>query len=851
MKKIPYSIMLLFIISFGYKVAKSQSSSATNPVAALNTPFAAGIDFLGWSALAPAIPLNIKTELAQPISLYTFAGPAGLANMRMQIYDVTGGAFNSGFIGIGNCNAFLPQSLLHQNSIDTMNYHQFTLAATGGGASSSEGFQVGVRTPTTPFWDWQGPIPPYTAAELKLWEDAPIDFYSNDISSPTYLPLRMRITYGDGSDKTGTGLTNVPGVTKVLISHAGTTGAATLPDQFFPLTDAVAMLNLGENHIAGPGSTYDAYIGGARHWMDVGTYYNFDSDNMYTGLKDNGENKKDAVICWGDDPSHDSQPPNKLMFIFAATGGTSHSVGQEGLEVVRMFAPSGDFGMVGIGGDPTITVPNTNYYFPQSGSTVDPGNTLEVNSPDLDATITPGGNSGLRFSDLNTTSGTIANTGLGLLSVDLEGDVVYVDAIGNYCNTLPQRPLKANYEIPLDRFDYFFSGQGLGVTDVIVGTSCANNNPFAKFQVYQSTDQMPTHGRSVAGLFENNTTDKNAIGVEAKSLLSLGNNFGVVGLVTQYQGAYNVGVLGSANNYPNLLGGLAGLINVGTYGFVQHPPPNSGPYVNYAVVGDLGIVGCPACPPTGNAFGFGDYAGYFNGDFITTSLSYLVSDSTLKENIQDIINPMDVINALNPKSYTFKQLGNESMILPFGTHYGVLAQNMQTVLPGAVKNSIHPPRYDSLGIQTHAEINFKGVNSIEVIPFLIAAVKEQQQTIEAMQAEFALINGGGNRQGNPNDKGTLNSIEIELKNSRTIILDQNHPNPFHDRTTISYEVPADIISAQILFYDSKGTVLRTVEIPEKGKGEINVYAPDLAGGIYKYTLIGDGKVIETKAMVKQ
>jgi hypothetical protein len=57
--------------------------------------------------------------------------------------------------------------------------------------------------------------------------------------------------------------------------------------------------------------------------------------------------------------------------------------------------------------------------------------------------------------------------------------------------------------------------------------------------------------------------------------------------------------------------------------------------------------------------------------------------------------------------------------------------------------------------------------------------------------------------------------------------------------------------AQIFFYDNKGTILKTVDINEKGSGQVNVYAADLSSGQYKYTLIADGKVIETKTMVKQ
>jgi len=272
-------------------------------------------------------------------------------------------------------------------------------------------------------------------------------------------------------------------------------------------------------------------------------------------------------------------------------------------------------------------------------------------------------------------------------------------------------------------------------------------------------------------------------------------------------------------------------------------------YVNYPVVGDLGVT-CPTCI-TGTAVGFGDFAGYFNGDLFTTAGFYAPSDSTLKENIQDLTNPMDVLNQLNPKSYTFKQQQYESMKFGDGTHYGIFAQNVASVLPFAVKECIHPARFDSLGNQTHAEVNFIGVNNMELIPFLVAAVKQQQQTIEAMQAQLDNCCNVGNRQTNPNGDEQGNEIDVELKNVKSIILNQNVPNPFAEQTTISYFITDAVRKAQIFFYDNRGTILKIVDINEKGAGQLNVFAADLSSGVYTYSLVADGNLIETKKMVKQ
>lgn len=55
----------------------------------------------------------------------------------------------------------------------------------------------------------------------------------------------------------------------------------------------------------------------------------------------------------------------------------------------------------------------------------------------------------------------------------------------------------------------------------------------------------------------------------------------------------------------------------------------------------------------------------------------------------------------------------------------------------------------------------------------------------------------------------------------------------------------------MVFKTLDGKIIRTVDITTKGKGQMNVFASDLSNGLYVYSLIIDGKVIDTKKMVKQ
>ena len=367
-------------------------------------------------------------------------------------------------------------------------------------------------------------------------------------------------------------------------------------------------------------------------------------------------------------------------------------------------------------------------------------------------------------------------------------------------------------------------------------------------------------------------------------------NYGVVGEANSAVATgINFGTVGIARNSPNVNEGMqgwcplpvAGAVNVGVYGAtIIGIPPGS-----LAIYGDLGI-GCPLC---GTA---PDYAGYFNGDVATTAVFIAVSDSTLKENIQNISNPMNVLNQLHPKSYTFRQQQYQSMQLPSGTHFGVLAQELEPILPQLVKNSVHPARYDSLGNMTYPAIPFKGVNSMEFIPYLICASKQFDSTNTSLQNQVDSLtaqnnslqnqlnnqqnqlnnlssvidsccnishqprrqkndNGNGGNNNGDNDNNIVNSNTLVLS-SDNIILYQNQPNPLQNTTTVRYYINPSVnfTSAYLIFYDSYGSEINKFDVTQKGNSQLIIDATKLSAGAYSYALVVDSKIIDTKHMVR-
>jgi Chaperone of endosialidase len=134
-----------------------------------------------------------------------------------------------------------------------------------------------------------------------------------------------------------------------------------------------------------------------------------------------------------------------------------------------------------------------------------------------------------------------------------------------------------------------------------------------------------------------------------------------------------------------------------------------------------------------------NYAGFFVGN-VYSSGSFIPSGLNLKHNVNKLDKAMDVIGRLDPKIYQYNSEKNfKSMNLPEGQHYGLIAEDVENVLPTLVKQSKFEPATDeSVAAGTApAAIDFKALNYTELIPIMIKGMQEQQAVIEKQQQQIA------------------------------------------------------------------------------------------------------------------
>ena len=123
----------------------------------------------------------------------------------------------------------------------------------------------------------------------------------------------------------------------------------------------------------------------------------------------------------------------------------------------------------------------------------------------------------------------------------------------------------------------------------------------------------------------------------------------------------------------------------------------------------------------------------------TNQITAYYSDARLKEDIKPIENAIEKVKAISGVTYKPNAIAESFGYTNKEEHVGVLAQEVEAVLPQVVK----PAPFDILQLQEGVEIsrsgqNYKTVQYEKLVPLLIQAIKEQQIMIEELQKKAGI-----------------------------------------------------------------------------------------------------------------
>lgn len=236
------------------------------------------------------------------------------------------------------------------------------------------------------------------------------------------------------------------------------------------------------------------------------------------------------------------------------------------------------------------------------------------------------------------------------------------------------------------------------------------------------------------------------------------------------------------------------------------------------------------------------------------------SDERLKKNITPLENALTNISKLHGKRYEkdiyFGTSGQKrGAASPTDVEYGVMAQEVQKVFPELVKT-------DGNGIM--------GVNYAGLIPVLIEAMKEQQEQIAektealndlarqtellqkvvtAQEAEITVMKAQLNTIVNTCCTQARQESDILPASANGVKLYQNTPNPFSEKTEISFFLPQNVTAASLYIFNLQGSLLKEIPVKTRGKGSVVIDGAAFLPGMYIYSLIVNGQEADSKRMV--
>jgi hypothetical protein len=242
------------------------------------------------------------------------------------------------------------------------------------------------------------------------------------------------------------------------------------------------------------------------------------------------------------------------------------------------------------------------------------------------------------------------------------------------------------------------------------------------------------------------------------------------------------------------------------------------------------------------------------------------SDSRIKNTVKENVPGLAFINLLRPVTYHY-DIHKENSILGYPMKkdstgknigidttywkgkYEIEKKQFSGFIAQEVDSAAKQIGYDFSGVDKNGTL--MSLRYAEFAVPLVKAVQELSKTVDSLKT---VINKTGGQRTNTSGDGQGNketTSQIDLANNSATILYQNEPNPFDGSTVIRYFIPVNVTgSAFVVFYDMYGKEVNKLEIRERGFGKIEANTENLASGIYSYSIIVDGKSIDTKKMLK-
>jgi hypothetical protein len=316
---------------------------------------------------------------------------------------------------------------------------------------------------------------------------------------------------------------------------------------------------------------------------------------------------------------------------------------------------------------------------------------------------------------------------------------------------------------------------------------------------------------------------------------NLNTTTGYFALRSNTTGLLNVGFGAHALRY-----NTSGLLN-SAFGFDAGPSNLSPDLVNTTALG------ANAVPTRSNRVRIGDNSVTNIGGRVAWSV---ISDGRFKTNVKEDVAGLEFITKLRPVSYyvdnaaanRFMGIKNDSIEVQSSARkaereQGFIAQEVEALVKksGYVFSGVEAPQNE----HDHYSIRYSDfvVPLVKAVQELALQLQEQQKLEQQQKDEIAALNS----QLATRLKGTLQRAGAGLS--------QTSPNPFRVDTNISMSIPETARGAILNIYSMEGKQVKSIPINGHGTISVKIQGNELAPGIYIYSLMVDGRVLDSKRMM--
>lgn len=340
--------------------------------------------------------------------------------------------------------------------------------------------------------------------------------------------------------------------------------------------------------------------------------------------------------------------------------------------------------------------------------------------------------------------------------------------------------------------------------------TASNNSAFGYRSLYNNTSGTPNCAFGYNALLGNTTGSNNvAVGNSALTVNTTGSQNTAVG--------DNAGPSGGSTN----------LSNTGAFGYGATVAAS-----NNIIIGNSSITV------------IGGYAPWTN-----------FSDGLYKKNIKENIPGLAFIKLLHPVTYNIDATAIDAKTRPdrnpiTQTELTSLKEKEQIRYTGFIAQEVEASAkqldFEFSGVKSpQNDKDFYGLRYAEFVVPLVKAVQELNSTNDSLKS---VINDLTMQLANIQEQ--VKKLNASLITGETPILKQNSPNPFNKNSLINYYLPSKVRQAVLTITDAQGKILKNVALKaDRGIGQAIVNAGSLSAGVYYYSLVVNGKRIDTKAMV--